>query len=294
MRVGSYTTGAFDTREVLGGAGEVELREVFGSEDFETPFDFIKSGRLQPGVSVGLHVHPNSDELLVVLDEPITVVNENAAVVVESPAAVLRRAGSAHGIYNQGAAAASFFLVGVAPKGAPFEVEQLGDDLTTQDIQGSAMPSVEALDRSALASGHNAHLGAGEIRFRRLFGPPRDRSIYPDQVGKTEFSTDADALFSTNLGFVDHAELPPGNSVGYHRHDTMEECQIIIGGRALMKVDGEVVEVSTGDCIPNRLGGSHGLINHTDAPVEFMAVAVSLDKNKFDFTNLNDDLRSVL
>jgi mannose-6-phosphate isomerase-like protein (cupin superfamily) len=149
------------------------------------------------------------------------------------------------------------------------------------------------LDRTLLASGHRAHLGAGDIQFRRLFGVLRDRSKHPDRVNeKTQYREDFG--FSSNLAFVDHAVAMPGTSVGYHRHDGMEECQIFIGGSALMKVDGEVTEVSEGDCVPNRLGGTHGLINHTDTPTEFIAIAVSCNRGEIDFTNLDDDLRGLL
>ena len=69
---------------------------------------------------------------------------------------------------------------------------------------------------------------------------------------------------------------------------------MIIKGRGRMKVDGEVAEVSAGDCIPNRIGGSHGIINHTDEPMEFLNIAVFISKGQFDATDLDDDLRDLL
>ena len=43
----------------------------------------------------------------------------------------------------------------------------------------------------------------------------------------------------------------------------IEECYIIMNGSGRMTVDGETAEVYAGDAILNRLGGSHGLYNHT-------------------------------
>ena len=55
-----------------------------------------------------------------------------------------------------------------------------------------------------------------------------------------------------------------------------------------VKVGG--VEVHPGDVILNRLGGSHGIYNHTDEELEFFAVAVCMEKGQTDATNHGDDL----
>ena len=87
-----------------------------------------------------------------------------------------------------------------------------------------------------------------------------------------------------------HALLPPGTSVGYHRHETIEECYVIMEGSGRMTVDDETIEVIPGDVILNRLGGSHGIYNHARDELEFFAVAVCGEKGRFDSTELDDDL----
>ena len=57
-----------------------------------------------------------------------------------------------------------------------------------------------------------------------------------------------------------------------------------------MTVDNETQEVEQWDTIPNRLGGSHGLYNHTKENLEVLAVTVSAEKGQFDSTDLGDDL----
>ena len=114
-----------------------------------------------------------------------------------------------------------------------------------------------------------AHQGKGEVGVREVWGAHD---------------------FRTNFGALYHALLPPDTSVGLHRHDTIEECYVIIAGNGRMTVDDETVEVAPGDVILNRLGGSHGIYNHADAELELFAVAVCAEKGQFDTTDLGDDL----
>ena len=96
--------------------------------------------------------------------------------------------------------------------------------------------------------------------------------------------------FRTHFGFLGHALLPPDTSVGYHRHDTIEEVYVIMQGNGLITADDETREVSPGDAVINHLGGSHGIYNHTDEVLEMFVVAVCMEKGKVDATNWQDDL----
>lgn len=90
-----------------------------------------------------------------------------------------------------------------------------------------------------------AHHGVGEIGFCR--------------VAEREAMAGA-------CNFIDVAVLPPGASIGRHRHaDDEEEVYVVMKGRGRMWRDGEEFEVGEGDLIRNRPGGAHGLVNHTDA-----------------------------
>ena len=163
--------------------------------------------------------------------------------------------GSVHGLANPGDAPIRYIRVA------------MGDALTG-DVAGGvpADPEWAPLDRSILEA-TKAHDGLGEIRFRRLWDQDR---------------------FATPWGFVDHAVVDPGTSVGYHRHDTNQECYLILDGTGVMKVDGAVFEVGPGTCVPNRLGGSHGLVAHLEA-VEFINLGLYTE-GYFDVTDLGDDL----
>ena len=92
-----------------------------------------------------------------------------------------------------------------------------------------------------------AHDGEGVIRFARV--------------------AEAGALTGA-CNFIDYAELPPGASIGRHRHrDDEEELYLVLEGRGWMWRDGEQFEVRSGDLVRNRTGGEHGLRNTGSGPL---------------------------
>jgi mannose-6-phosphate isomerase-like protein (cupin superfamily) len=66
--------------------------------------------------------------------------------------------------------------------------------------------------------------------------------------------------------------LPPGSSIGYHRHDGEEEIFSIISGVATVNDDGVVFELGPGDAVLTIGGASHSIANQGSEPLEFMAV----------------------
>jgi mannose-6-phosphate isomerase-like protein (cupin superfamily) len=70
-----------------------------------------------------------------------------------------------------------------------------------------------------------------------------------------------DSSHRSGFRFIDLTEIPPGSSVGVHRHGEDEEVYVIIQGRGRMLLDGQTFEVGPGDVIRNVPGGTHGLAN---------------------------------
>lgn len=86
-----------------------------------------------------------------------------------------------------------------------------------------------------------AHGGEGEIRLARV--------------------ADADAVAGA-CHFIEFAILPPGTSIGRHRHAaTEEEFYLILGGQGRMWRDGQAFSVRAGDLVRNPPGSAHGLAN---------------------------------
>ena len=84
--------------------------------------------------------------------------------------------------------------------------------------------------------------------------------------------------FETPVEFVDYVIVPPGATIGYHRHGDDEEVYFVMEGRGLM-TDGETeVAVKKGDIIVNSRHGSHGLSNNTNENIVLLIFDVRHDR----------------
>ncbi len=66
--------------------------------------------------------------------------------------------------------------------------------------------------------------------------------------------------------------LQPGESVGVHAHTTNSELYYILAGSAMVEEDGVETELHAGDAEFCADGHTHGIRNHTDAPVTFLGL----------------------
>lgn len=102
-----------------------------------------------------------------------------------------------------------------------------------------------------------AHGGQGRIRFARIAGP-------------------ADVAGGCN--FIDYAEIPPGASIGRHRHgDDEEELYLVLAGEGEMWRDGESFAVRPGDLVRNPPGGEHELRNTGEIPVRLFVIELRVE-----------------
>ncbi len=103
-----------------------------------------------------------------------------------------------------------------------------------------------------------AHGGSGELRFNRV--------------------ADGGGL-AGGCNFIDYAELPPGVSIGRHRHaPDEEELYLVLAGHGEMWRDGERFDVKPGDLVRNAPGGAHGLVNTGDAPLRLFVFELRASK----------------
>jgi len=253
---------------VHGGAGIILFNSLWDRADFETPFAFVHCAILLPGGGIGYHRHDDSEEIFIAVDNVSQFTHNGRTAIVEGGAAVPSRSGEIHAIYNHTDQETRWFNVHcVVPGGNPKSTD-LGDDRVNSELESTDRLPVGRLDRNALKYAQ-AHGGKGKIGSRMVWQAEDFRS---------------------NFGFLAHCLLPPDTSIGYHRHDGIEECYIIIEGSGQMTVDDETQEVQQWDAIPSRLGGSHGLYNHTQEELELLVVAVCAEKGQFDAMDLGDDL----
>lgn len=66
--------------------------------------------------------------------------------------------------------------------------------------------------------------------------------------------------------------LDPGATIGEHAHPNTEDLYLILEGRGTGILDGERFAVGPGDLFLVKAGGSHGLINDSDAPLTFLGL----------------------
>ncbi|MEV5597475.1 cupin domain-containing protein [Streptomyces sp. NPDC052496] len=70
--------------------------------------------------------------------------------------------------------------------------------------------------------------------------------------------------------FIDLAVLPPGTSIGRHRHGADRETYIVLDGSGLMYRDGTEFRVGPGDIVVNAPYGEHGLRNDSEQDLRLL------------------------
>ncbi|MET7762986.1 cupin domain-containing protein [Streptomyces sp. NPDC005336] len=100
-----------------------------------------------------------------------------------------------------------------------------------------------------------------------LTGKPHDHGGLGTILAHRVFARQADG---TGAEFIDVAVLPPGSSIGRHRHGADRETYIVLAGSGLMFRDGEEFRVRAGDIVVNRPYGEHGLLNDADGELRLL------------------------
>lgn len=257
-----------EVRSVHGGAGTILFSRLWERADFETLFAFVHTAILLPGTGIGTHGHHDSEEIFITTDNAAQFTHNGRTAIVEGGAAVPLRTGEMHAIYNHTDHDTRWFNVHcVVPGGTPKSTD-LDDDRANAELESTDRLPVGRLDRGALSYAQ-VRGGKGEVGHRMIWGP---------------------ADFRSNFHGLAHYLLPPGTSIGSHRHKGVEECYLVIEGRGRMTVNDETRQVRQWDALPIGLGGSHGLYNHTQEDLQVLVVSVSAEKGQFDVTDLDDDL----
>ncbi|NPV81853.1 MAG: cupin domain-containing protein [Firmicutes bacterium] len=69
-----------------------------------------------------------------------------------------------------------------------------------------------------------------------------------------------------------HLHLPPGASIGFHRHEGEEEIFYILSGHGIVDDNGTRREVAPGDAVLTGGGAGHAIEASGDEPLEMVAV----------------------
>ncbi len=74
------------------------------------------------------------------------------------------------------------------------------------------------------------------------------------------------------LGKILMGRLAPGNTIGYHVHDSSSEIIYMLSGTAICNFDGGEEILTAGDCHYCPKGHSHGLQCAEEEPITFFAI----------------------
>ncbi|MDR0400811.1 MAG: cupin domain-containing protein [Treponema sp.] len=96
-----------------------------------------------------------------------------------------------------------------------------------------------------------------------------------DGEGVVHFTYLVDCEAEKNIRMLAEATLPPGASIGYHRHDNETEYYLILSGSGEVNDNGTVKPVKAGDAMITGNGASHSITNTGTAPLVFHAVIVT-------------------
>ncbi len=83
---------------------------------------------------------------------------------------------------------------------------------------------------------------------------------------------EAGMYFDGTNRILTHAVLVPGASIGMHTHDDSCEVIFILEGCGSIIEENEKKAVQAGDCLYCPKGGTHSLVNDSDADLVFCAV----------------------
>ena len=194
-----------------------------------------------------------------IFNAPAEFTVNGRTALLPAGSSVLCQMGSSHGIYNNSDETLEWLNIAVSrvkDKGTSIDYNE---DLTRQRIESPAPFLWTRFDSSLMKPANRAHGGKGAIDFRRLW---------------------SEDSFKTDWYFVDHCILPPGTSIGYHPHDTIEEVYFIYKGTGRMTVNDVTRDVSEGDVIPCTLRDAHGLYNNSDEDLVMFNFAVRAKRDQ--------------
>ncbi len=235
---------------------------VWPGRPFATPWLNFDYAVLKPNQSIAVSArNPPCEQGYLVLSGQIEVKNSNEAAPNErftthidpGPSFIIAPIGLDHVLHNICQQDASLLHVRVAL-----------DDLSSACSMRSGVFAVSALQwRDAI------HGGAGRIATRHVLRPED---------------------FYSTWTFLDHAVLSPGGSVGYHYHDALEECFVVLCGKGLMTIDDETFVVEEGSITWQGIGQGHGIYNSGSEELAFLRVAVAQKNEAYTTIDLHDDL----
>jgi mannose-6-phosphate isomerase-like protein (cupin superfamily) len=257
-----------------GGAGRVCHMEMTPGENMQSQFLFVHRGEVMGKSSLGEHVHRWMEEMYFVLDDKTAYFRVNGkSAELPGPCMAICPMGDSHGIYNPWDEPFQLLNVGVTLRDRKYDAVNFN---TADDLVGAPLESPPPFMWSVLDS-------------KLCMQHPIENFLGGEGTIYSRVVWDNDD-FDTNWMSVKHMVIPPGVSIGHHRHDFIEEAYFIFRGGGRLTQNGVTKDVVQDDCGTTVLHGSHGFWNNTDENCEIVSIAVAMEKGVSKSVVLNDSL----
>jgi mannose-6-phosphate isomerase-like protein (cupin superfamily) len=242
-----------------GGSGPISIMSLLDNRSLDTNLVFLHRGVILPGGGIGHHFHNQGEEMFVIFDGEAEFTINGRTSLLRGPVGVPNVMGASHAIRNPTDQPIEWMNINVGSVRGQYDAFDLGDARVGVPLDPIPVFMTMPLDRALLRPVERMHGGTGTVQYRRALQP---------------------TVFRTPWSYVDHVVLPPGSSLGRHRHPAVSEVYYVMAGEGRISVGIETATVRAGDAIPIYLNEIHGVENAGGEPLELMLIGVARDMSK--------------